>query len=265
MKPIHPTLSPLIDGLDEIEGARRLKLMAERDGAGEYIARRIKLAQSRPADEYANQGIAPQPEFEGDASGEVPNFAEPVFCFPDGVDEEDVVRRLAGAQGDEFKRQALVRGVEAYGWYMTFHQKAVQTGIYLPIEGVAALAVHALSSTPIGWASKLSFSLQFILAHERFHYAADVGIAHIERILHEPMWWPIRESGAASSLLVLEEAVATAFGLRRLRYSRQFGSRQAYRDLVAFTRTLPPGYRDGYKLVESRDELECELFGPLHV
>lgn len=261
MKPIHRTLSTLIDGLDEIEGARRLDLMAERDGPGEYIARRIELAQSRPADGYANPGLKPDDEAEGDASGDVPNFAEPVFCFPDGVDEEDVVRKLAGAQGDEFKRQALVRGVDAYGWYMTFHQRAVQSGIYVPVEGVAALAVHALSSTPIEWASKLNFSLQFILAHERFHYAADVGIAHIERILGRPMWWPVRESGAAADLLILEEQIATAFGLRRIRYSRQLGARQAYRDLVAFTKTLPPGYRDGYKLVESRDELEDKLFG----
>ncbi len=259
MRPIHPKLSQLIDGLDQINGARRLELMTERDGPGEYVARRIELAQSRPADEYASHGMEPLAEFEGNEFGDAPNFAEPVFCFPDGVNEEDVVRQLAGAQGDEFKRQALARGIDAYGWYMTFHQKALQMGVYIPIEGVAALAVHALSSTPITWASKLSFSLQFILAHERFHYAADVGIGRIECILEWPMWWPIRESRDLATMINLEEQLATAFALRRLRYSRELGANKAYRDLVAFTKTLPPGYRVGYKLVNSRADLEDEL------
>ena len=116
--------------------------------------------------------------------------SSPLFWFPDGVDVEGVVRQLAGADGEEYKRQSFVRGIDAFAWYMGFHQRMYQWGVYVPVTGVAAYVMQAMSKTDIPWEEKLNVALRTILAHERFHFAADVGVAQFELALQRPIYWP---------------------------------------------------------------------------
>jgi hypothetical protein len=188
----------------------------------------------------------------------------PIFWFPDNVDAEKIVRGLAGANGDEYRRLALVRGVDAYAWYASFHQRAYQWGIYLPITGIAAFADAALRDTRIGWAQKLTFALRVALAHERFHFAADVALASVEATAGRPIWWRVREAGEPLEWLrASEEKIATAIGLRAIRHCRLEGATEAFRDFVAHSKTLPEGYCDAYQLREARRRIEANSLGHL--
>jgi len=260
MKPIYPTLDALIEGLDAIEGARRMDHVTELDGGGQQLAKEMEAY--RVSSSASGKGLMPleDPADGRDDDGDVGDEpGSPIFWFADGVDEEDVLKRLAGARGEEYRRLALVRGIDAFGWYMTFHQKAYQWGVYVPVTGVAALAMAALETTPIDPLAKLHVALRFILAHERFHFAADVGLAQIERIVEKPVYLPTRDSARRDEASLLEEQIATAFALRQMRYSREPNERRAYRDMDTYVRTMPKGYRDAHAIVNSRHALEGEM------
>jgi hypothetical protein len=57
--------------------------------------------------------------------------------------ETDLVRGLGGRAGiDEKLRSRLVSaGVDALGWYVSFHQIGIQWGIYLRVSGLLTTAL----------------------------------------------------------------------------------------------------------------------------
>ncbi len=261
MKPLYPRMTTLMGALDHIPGARRGEPFPEGDGPGDHLAEEIRRSQTNPdlsALDAADLGD-PRAEFEEEAlqSGEPP---APLFWFPDGVDAEEVVRRLAGAYGDEYQRLALVKGIDAFAWYVGFHQRMYQWGIYVPVTGVAAYAVQALASADISWEERLNVALRTILAHERFHFATDVGVAQLELALQRAISWPARDNAPAfAEVRLLEEQLATAAQLRAMRFARDAAARRAFRHLRDHSRRLPPGYRDGYALVARRHEFENRM------
>lgn len=258
MKPLYPRLTTLIDGLEAM-GARRGDPYPEGDGPGGQLAEEIRRAQDDLRRQSPDSSVAPQfgPD---DEEGGLADPAAPIFWFPDGVDAEDVVRQLAGANGQEYRRLALLRGLDAHAWYMTFHQRMYQWGIYAPVTGVAAYAVHALSVTDIPWEAKLNVALRAILAHERFHFAADVGIAQVELALQRPIAWPARDNAPAwAQVVLIEEQLATAAQLRSIRFARDAAARASFHDLRAHSQALPPGYRDGHQLVARRHDFEGRM------
>jgi hypothetical protein len=265
MKHIYSTLNLLIRGLDQIDGARRMDLLTEMDGPGEQIAKAIRDSENAIGKIYDSsdaQAISEDPaEFDGFDDDVEESDLSPVFYFPEGVDEEDAIRKLAGGTGEDYERQVLQRGIDAFGWYVSFHQKRYQWGIYLPLRGAAALADLAMQNTPIIWTEKFRIAYRFILTHERFHFAADLGIASIERMVEKPIWWPIRDlpKDRRDFLLLPEEGLATAASLREARYSKQVSTRKAYLDLGRFVWKLPPGYRDAHHVAKTRYIMESEV------
>lgn len=258
MKPIYPRLTTLITSLDAIPGARRGDAYPEGDGPGGQLAEQIQWFQEKPEIEVLDSSILPADD--SDRATEQATAGTPVFWFPDEADSNDVLRQLAGANGKEYERLSLVRGLDAFGWYMGFHQRQYQWGIYVPVTGVAAYAMQALAGVDISGEQKLNIAMRSILAHERFHFAADVGVAQLELALQRPIYWPARDnSNAWSQILLLEEQLATAAQLRDLRFARDSASRAASKGVTEHSRLLPPGYRDGYKLVGSRHDLEARM------
>ena len=66
------------------------------------------------------------------------------FEIPPEVTDADVRNVLGKDRLDEIERFFQLRGSDAYGWYTTFHQKRVQYGVHIPIEGILAFVAHAL-------------------------------------------------------------------------------------------------------------------------
>lgn len=260
MRPIYPRLTTLIESLDAITGARRGDPYPEGDGPGAHLAEEIRRAQDHIAASTLDvTARAPDNEPDDDVArtGEP---AAPLFWFPDGVDAEEVVRRLAGAHGQEYERLALLKGVDAFAWYLSFHQRMYQWGVYVPVTGAAAYAVQALGSSDVSWEAKVNLALRAILAHERFHFAADVGIAQTELVLQRAVWWPARENAKLrTDVSELEEQLATAAQLRAIRFARDSDARRCFSDMRDHSRQMPPGYRDGHKLVARRHDFENRM------
>lgn len=261
MKPLYPRLTTLIESLDQIPGARRDEPYPEGDGPGDHLAEEIRRDQSRSSLFGNEPGIVADTDDELEEglaeSGEPP---APMFWFPDGVDVEQVVRRLAGANGDEYRRLSLVKGIDAFAWYVGFHQRAYQWGVYIPVTGLASYAVQALGKTDIAWEDKLNVALRTILAHERFHFSAEVGVAQVELALQRAVYFPaVGNKDVFSEARLLEEKLATAAQLRATRFARDAAARRSFRDLRDHSKRLPPGYREGHQLVARRHDFENRM------
>ncbi|MDT5148278.1 MAG: hypothetical protein QOI01_11, partial [Mycobacterium sp.] len=69
-----------------------------------------------------------------------------IFEVPPAVTDTDIRNALGEDRLHEIDQLLQLRGTDALGWYMTFHQKAVQHGVYIPLEGVLKLGLDALQT-----------------------------------------------------------------------------------------------------------------------
>jgi hypothetical protein len=144
-----------------------------------------------------------------------------------------------------------MRGIDAYGWYVSFHQRAQQHGIYLPVEGFFAFALQVLEGVALPFERKLEISLHAILRHELFHFAVDCMAANWELSIGKPVYFLAKAEGSHGEL---EEALANAYMLRGFRYPNGIlkTGRGCFHALKAFCARQPAGYRDGPRYASSR-------------
>ena len=171
------------------------------------------------------------------------------------LDERAIARALSES-GRDYEALVQVKGIEALGWYIPFHYRIAQHGIYLPSGGVLWLAMHCFThkyaEDPIqDLRKKLEYATHAILRHESFHFAAECMAANWE-LLTGALCYVRAMSELKTSLGYneFEEALANAYLLRGFRWqnsvSRGANATQALKD---FIRTQPSGYRDGIKYV----------------
>jgi hypothetical protein len=261
LKPRHSHASQIQVELESVKGAIRGTPLAEPDGPGPLLAEEIGRfeteRESSKAITLTNDDRSPDLGFdaddEPDGDSRVP---APVFWTPPNLDPESFYRSLGGGREGEYLQQSKLLGVDAYGYYASFHQRTYQWGVYVPIEGVAALAKHALGDLDLDSCEKFHLAWDFIVEHERFHYAADCGIGQLELLLEQPIWWPVREHILRPEVIELEEELATAFGLRAVMHLPLVRARRGvYHAFKEFSKTLPSGYNVGHHLAHSRFRL----------
>ena len=169
-----------------------------------------------------------------------------IFEVPPALTDADVSEVL-GRQHGELARLQQMHSIDALGWYVTFHQRAYQYGVHLPIKGVAFFAVHTLAELSIPLERKLEVAFHAILRHELFHFAADCMVANWEMAQSRERYWSVREElRNGAGYIELEEALANAYMLRGLRHPTRSLSKSGASGLVTkYTESQPPGYRDG--------------------
>src|ERR1700726_4302176 len=73
-------------------------------------------------------------------AGMPPDF-DPVIEI--GADVDETFPALGGEAGEQIRRSILLHGMDALGWYVSFHVVGVQWGIYMPVTGIAYLMKNA--------------------------------------------------------------------------------------------------------------------------
>jgi hypothetical protein len=181
-----------------------------------------------------------------------------IFEIPPSLTDADIEYALGDGPGELFRR-AQLEGIDALGWYVTFHQRAVQYGVHLPIEGLFALAAGALRGLTLPFERKLEIAYHAVLRHELFHFEADCMAANWELSLGKPVYWRVPDvqrelEGGNEHYRDLEEGLANAYMLRGFRNPDKLLriGRGTYRALKAFCERQPAGYRDGPRYAKSR-------------
>ena len=154
----------------------------------------------------------------------------------------------------ELQQLHQVRGVDALGWYLTFHQLHSQHGIHIPLEGAAWLALTFLNPLELPLGRKLELAFQAILRHELFHFEADCMIANWELTAGVEVYWSSRKHRNTNGYIELEEALANAYMLRGFKHPTRLlrNAPGAYGALKESCSRQSAGYKDGPVYTESR-------------
>jgi hypothetical protein len=167
--------------------------------------------------------------------------------FEIGSDSDETFPSLDGAEGEHIRQSVLLKGMDALGYYVSFHYTGVQWGIYIPVSGLAYLVKEAFYSLPVPISNKIHLAFHAILNHELMHFAVDYAVSQEEVIFQEPWYVPAKKifKSAPPSYCILEETMANAYMLKAFRTMkpslRLRGKVKALRD---FTKLQPIGYRD---------------------
>lgn len=196
----------------------------------------------------------PDPTTDEDAISDGPAV---IFEIPPEVTDADIQNVLGRDEFSEMKRLHEIRGVDALGWYVTFHQRTAQHGVHIPLEGALLLAAQAFSHLPVPAERQIDLAFHAILRHELFHFAADCMAANWELTTNADIYWKAKEKHRnAQGYVELEEALANAYMLRGFQHPRRLlaNSGGASPALRSYTKRQPAGYKDAYLYAKSRAE-----------
>lgn len=175
---------------------------------------------------------------------------EPIFQLPPAI--ENGVPKLGGNQEALIAQDVLLHGMDALGWYGSFHVRGRQWGIYVKVSGLLYLVQNAFAGLDVEPVAKIRLAFRAILDHELFHFATDYAISQTELAVHHAWWVPFKASGHDREQ---EEKLANAYMLRRFRTGPKLQGKQEA--LRFFTTQQPAGYKDAHKVKSNdwRDEL----------
>ncbi|MBI4699157.1 MAG: hypothetical protein HY758_09730 [Nitrospirae bacterium] len=162
------------------------------------------------------------PDWESDDStshGEI----DPIFEIGAQADIEKERPILSGEQSETIRKSVEIYGIDALAWYVTFHAKGAQWGIYIPISSLMYLYDNYLINLEGDINSKLGIAFQILHKHELFHFSVDYMSSQWEMITSKPCHKPARSLKDSSlGYILLEEKLANAYMLRKLQYLRRF-------------------------------------------
>lgn len=144
-----------------------------------------------------------------DADGE--SIDDPPFLFevPPALTADDVFDVLGRDRIAEMRQRVQLWGVDALAWYVSFHQRRLQAGVYIPAAGplyLAGLLSQQTKDLPFGRLVDLSF--QAILRHELFHFEVDCMTANWELATGTAVHWKAKDRyRGASGYVEREEAL----------------------------------------------------------
>lgn len=181
---------------------------------------------------------------DGDAFNDEPGV---IFEVPPALTDAEIRNVLGDEEIGNLKRLEQVRGIDALGWYMTFHQRRYQHGIYIPIKGILYLAIGALAGLSVDVERKIELAFHAILRHELFHFATDCMTANWELATAREVYWKAKAARRnASGYVELEEALANAYMLRGFKWPTQkLKAPGGYSALGKYCELQPAGYKLG--------------------
>ena len=183
---------------------------------------------------------------ENDCSDAV-SKASPYFEFASEADIDNDAA-LGSQLGEHVRRAALAKGVDGLAWYISFHIRGPQWGIYLPISSIVGVAREIFADSGLDNFQRMRLAAHVLLQHELFHFSVDYMTLFGELATGRPCWKPARGLRKALGYYGREEKLANAHMLRRINAvpsDLKACGRSA--KINSFVVTQPAGYCDAKK------------------
>jgi len=189
--------------------------------------------------EFADTVAPSEESLESEVS--IPQFEE-LFEYGAEIDLDLIRDVMGGTAGNDIQRSVQVRGVDALAWYVSFHMRGAQWGIYIPLSSIAFMIGRVFSSINAAPEDLLKLAVRSLHQHEMFHFAMDYASSQIEILTKRPCHKPSRSlRDERCNYIVLEEQLANANMIRSFWGRSLRGKTQALRSFVSMQ---PRGYRD---------------------
>lgn len=170
----------------------------------------------------------------------------------------DALSRAKGADGRHIRDRVDLAGIDALGFYLTFHHRSPRWGCYIRTSGLVWLASNVYWRV-CGEASKaVRLAYRAIIEHELMHFAVDYALVQLELQTRMAVFWPAfdarqREAKVMATLHEAEERLANGYMLMRMKtLPRALRTAGAYEATKCFAAAQPAGYCDGYQIVGPR-------------
>ena len=202
---------------------------------------------------------------------------EDMFEFAPEIEKELQGEIFGDEKGEEIKKAAQVTGVDALGWYVSYHHIGAQWGIYISTSGILYMLKHVLHNVEAPVDVKLRMAIRAIHQHELFHFACDYMVGQLELMTGYACWTKTREylkddkeaappdeyPGSKTGYFYREEGLANANMIRSFRGRKGKGKTKALQD---FVKKMGPGYRDGGAYVANETfKKESSILGGLYL
>jgi hypothetical protein len=186
----------------------------------------------------------------------IPQFDE-VFEYGAAIDRNLIQDVMGGRAGDDIERSVQFRGIEALAWYVTFHVRGGQWGIYIPLSSVAFMVARVFNSVTADLEDLFRLSVRALHQHELFHFALDYVSGQVEILTKRACHKPSRSlKNQELGYIVREELIANANMIRSFWGRRLRGKTEALRNFVAMQ---PLGHKDALRKTEtSAFKRECD-------
>jgi len=148
-----------------------------------------------------------------------------IFEIPPELDDRQMREALSQHPGRDFERLVQLNGVDALGWYLPFHQRIAQHGIYISSAGALWLAKRCFrrkysDDVRTDISTKLHYAVHAILRHETFHFAAECMTANWELATGATCYLKAnKDLKSKAGYIEKEEALANAYMLRGFRWA----------------------------------------------
>jgi hypothetical protein len=254
-----PSIRAIRAALEEIPGALRdEEPLPEGAGEGGEAATEIWISDpDSSAEAFDAPGVLPD-ETQHDGLSDAPSV---IFEIPPEITDAEVEQVLGEDRIHTLEQVQQIRGIDALGWYVTFHQRKYQHGVHIPLEGVLLLTIQAFQDVDIPLQRRIELAFHAILRHEVFHFEADCMMANWELATGVEVYWNGRGHRNDAGCIEQEEALANAYMLRSFKHPTHLlaNSGGAYRALKSFCERQPAGYSDGPNYARSRRQYidEC--------
>lgn len=209
-----------------------------------------------------------------DNSNELPGTIEltgpeEIFEYGAEIEIDEMVNILGGPKGDELKKAMLVTGQGDLGWYMTFHARNANPGIYIPVSSIYFLVSEYFRYLPIDFWTQFKLAFRAIHQHELFHFGIDYMSAQWEAITSTACWLPAKNLLKDPKLgyNLLEEELANTQMLYSFRWANKpLNIRGKTAAMKRFVKKSKPGYRNALKNTRIADfERKCTILASDHI
>lgn len=194
---------------------------------------------------------------------------EEIFEYGAEIDADEMVRALGGPKGDELKKAILASGQSELGWYMSFHARNVNPGIYIPVSTIFYLIIEYFRFLPTDFWTQFKLAFRAIHQHELFHFGIDYMSAQWEAITSTACRLPAKPFLTDSKLGYnpMEEELANTQMLYSFRWANKLlNVRGKTNALKRFVKNSGPGYRDALKNTKIADfERKCTILASDHI
>jgi len=190
---------------------------------------------------------------------------EELFEYGADIDQNELVKALGGTAGNQIK-QAILKskdGLGALGWYIPFHVKNVNPGIYIPMSSILFLVREYFWQLETDFWTKFKLAFRAIHQHEMFHFAVDYMTAQWEGITSSPCKLPGVNGlrSAKHGYILLEEELANTQMLFSFRWANKpLNIRGKTAALKKFVKNSKPGYCEALKNTKvAMFDKKCEM------
>ena len=194
---------------------------------------------------------------------------EEIFEYGAEIDADEMVSALGGEKGNELKKAVLAAGHSELGWYLTFHARNLNPGIYIPVSSIFYLIREYFKFLPTDPWTMFKLAFRAIHQHELFHFGIDYMSAQWEAITSTACRLPARKLLTNTKLGYnpLEEDLANTHMLYSFRWANKpLNVRGKTEALKKFVKTSGPGYRDALNNTKISDfERKCTILASDHI